>query len=202
MKKLHPKQQQLLELLGKNIDDPLTISELQDILQLSSSSTVHHHILQLEKKGYLKRNPNNPRDYQVLSQSPEKQVSYINLYGSAQCGPQGSILEGDPIDRIPVSSKLISFPTSEAFMVRAKGDSMEPRINERDIVIARKAESVENGHLVVCVNNGEVLIKEFQEQAGTKLLVSNNSKYKPIVVEDKNFRIEGVVKIVLSYEAS
>ena len=162
MKKLHIIQQNLIDLLKKNIEDPLTVRELQESLNLSSTSLVHHHILQLEKKGYLKRNPANPKDYQILSDSPEKQITYINLYGAAQCGPKGSILDGDPVDRVPISSKLISFPTSEAFMVRARGDSMCPRINERDIVIARKTKLANNGHLVVCVNNGEVLIKEYQ----------------------------------------
>jgi len=199
MKKLHPTQEKLIELLKKNINNPLTIAELTEVLNISSTSVVHHHILQLEKKGHLKRNPHNPKDYQILSDNPEKQITYVNLYGAAQCGPQGSILDGDPIDRIAVSSKLISFPTSEAFMVRAKGDSMQPRINEKDLVIARKTDFIQNGHLVVCVNNGEVLIKEYQKQDNIQLLVSINTKYKPIIASE-DFRVEGVVKAVFSYE--
>lgn len=198
MKKLHPKQLLLLELLKKNITDPLTMKELQEELNLSSTSLVHHHISQLEKKGYLKRNPSNPRDYQVLTDKPEKQITYINLYGNAQCGTKGSILDGEPIDRIPISSQLIRFPTSEAFMVKAKGDSMEPRINEGDIVIAQKIDCPEDGHLVVCINNEEVLIKKFQREGNINLLISLNNKYKPIIANEENFRVEGVVKAVYS----
>jgi repressor LexA len=77
MKKLHEKQQQLSHILKENIDDPLTIRELQDRLSISSPSVVHHHIQQLEKKGYLKRNPSNPQDYQILSESPEKKITYL-----------------------------------------------------------------------------------------------------------------------------
>ena len=170
MKKLHPAQQRLIDLLKENIDDPLTIRELQDELALSSPSLVYHHIQQLEKKGYLRRNPLNPKDYQILADSPEKQVTYLNLYGLAQCGPNGSIFDGNPIERIPISSKILGFPSSEAFMVKAKGDSMAPRINEKDLVVARKTNDAENGDVVVCVNNGETLIKKIQK--GNELIRS------------------------------
>ena len=93
MKRLHPTQKKLLVILKDNLDDPLTIREIQDILNISSTSVVAHHINQLEKKGYLKRNPNNPKDYQVLTDSPEKLITYLNLYGLANCGPKGSILD-------------------------------------------------------------------------------------------------------------
>ena len=61
-------------------DEPLTIRELQDKCGLSSTSMVAHHMLQLEKKGYLKRNPMNPRDYQIIKNGPESPVAYLNLY--------------------------------------------------------------------------------------------------------------------------
>lgn len=198
MKKLHPAQQRLIDLLKENIDDPLTIRELQDELALSSPSLVYHHIQQLEKKGYLRRNPLNPKDYQILADSPEKQVTYLNLYGLAQCGPNGSIFDGNPIERIPISSKILGFPSSEAFMVKAKGDSMAPRINEKDLVVARKTNDAENGDVVVCVNNGETLIKKIQK-GNELILVSLNPKYQPFVASE-NFHIEGLVRGVYSYE--
>ncbi|MDD3647620.1 MAG: transcriptional repressor LexA [Candidatus Dojkabacteria bacterium] len=197
MKKLHPTQQKLLDLLKNNIEDPLTVRELQDELDISSTSVVAHHITQLEKKGYLKRNPNNPKDYQILSDSPEKLISYINLYGLAHCGPKGSVLDGDPEDRIPISSRLVPFPVSEAFMVKAKGDSMEPNIKNGDLIIVRKADSADSGSIVLCVNDGEAIIKKFQKETGRIILNSLNSKYSPFLAAD-DFRIEGEVRGVIS----
>ena len=103
MKPLHKTQIELLEVLKRNIEDPLTIRELQDNLGISSPSVVYHHIQQLEKRGYLKRNPHNPKDYQILT-DPEKPIVYLNLYGMAQCGSKGSILDGSPERRVPISS--------------------------------------------------------------------------------------------------
>ena len=82
MKALHPKQEELLEILKTNISDPLTMEELADRLNVSGKSVVFHHIKQLEKKGYLKRNPANPRDYIILK-DPERNVIYLKMYGMA-----------------------------------------------------------------------------------------------------------------------
>ena len=193
MKKLHPKQKALLELLKKNVDDPMTIRELQNDLKISSSSVVQHHIQQLEKKGYLKRNPSNPKDYQVLS-DPEKPIVYLNLYGLAQCGPKGSILDGDPVDRIPIASKLIKFPAEEAFLLEAKGDSMTPKINPGDLVIVQKSKTAEDGDLVVCINNLEVLIKRYNRHGRQIILHSENPNFPPFIAE-KNFRMKVLSKV-------
>ncbi len=206
MLKLHPVQEKLLFLLKANYESPLTVRELQEELQISSPSVVQHHILQLEKKGYLRRNPTNPRDYQVLSDSPDKLVTYLNLYGMAQCGPNGSLLDGDPIERVPISTKILGFPSVEAFMVKARGDSMQPMIKEGDLVIVKKASDVNDSQIAVCVNNGEVLIKKIQKikDVDTKRvrfnLISLNNDYSPFLASD-DFRIEGVVRSVLNYSS-
>ena len=199
MKKLHPIQQKLLKALKDTQDDPLTIQALKDRLGISSKSVVHHHIQQLEKKGYLRRNPSNPKDYQILSDSPEKIITYVNLYGLAHCGPKGTILDGNPIDRIPIASKILGFSSSEAFMVKAKGNSMSPKINDGDLVIAKKSENVENGSIAVCVNNGESLIKKIIHKGRETILVSLNNTVEPFMA-DKDFRVVGVVRGIYSYK--
>ena len=194
---LHPVQKNLLTLLAEHIDDPLTVRELQDALSVTSTSVVAHHMQQLEKKGYLKRNPYNPKDYQLIKDGPESQVAYLNLYGLAACGPKGSILDGDPIDKIPIASRLLSFPAAEAFMIKAKGKSMEPKIYDGDLVIARKTSHAENGKVYVCVNNGEALIKKYQLDGKIKILRSFNAANEPFVAA-KDFRVEGEIKAIIS----
>ena len=196
-KSLHPVQQKLLKLLADNINDPLSVRGLQSELDVSSPSVVTHHLGQLEKKGYLKRNPYNPKDYQVLSKSPESKIAYLNLYGLAVCGPKGSILEGDPIDRIPILSRLLSFPAADAFVVKAKGESMEPKIHEGDYVISRKVNRIENGKIYVCVNDGEVLIKQVRIDGKNKILQSFNEDFPPFNAS-QDFRVEGEVKATIS----
>lgn len=194
--RLHPAQQKLIEILSKNVDEPLTVRELQDLIGASSTSVVAHHMAQLEKKGYLKKNPYDSKDYQILK-TPDKEIAYLNLYGLAACGPKGSILDGSPIDRIPFSTKVLSFPATQAFMVKAKGDSMLPKINAGDFVIIEKSNKAENGVMALCVNDGQALIKKIKLQNKKVILVSLNSEFEPFLAAD-DFRVEGIVRGVIS----
>lgn len=200
---LHPVQQKLLKLLRDNTDEPLSIRQLQDEIDASSPSVVQHHLLQLEKKGYLRKNPANPRDYVVLEHAPDKDFAYINMYGMAQCGPSGQLLDGSPVDRIPIYTQMLGFPSPEAFLVKARGNSMQPKINPGDLVIVRKANDAENGQIAVCVNEGEVLIKKIQKIPTTKgnvtyNLISLNPEIPAFLASDE-FHIEGIVKGVYKY---
>jgi repressor LexA len=200
MTELHPKQIKLLELLRNNIDNPLTMKDLSEEADITSPGVLYHHIRQLEKKGYLKRNPENSKDYNILD-TPEKQIVYINKYGTAQCGPDGSLLSGKVVDRIPIASGLIRFSSSLAFIVEAKGNSMEPKISSRDIVIAKIQNYAESGDLIVCVYDSKVLIKQFLKIDHRIVLNSFNSNTKLIEVhEEHDFRIEGIVKNIIHYD--
>lgn len=194
---LHPFQQKLLDLLTKNSDELLTVREIQDALDASSTSVVAHHLTQLEKKGYLKRNPYNPRDFQILKNAPEKQVAYLNLYGLAHCSPNGTILDDNPIERIPIPTRLLSFSSAEGFLVKAKGDSMTPKINDGDIIIARQVNDVDSGRVIVCINDGEALIKKVQKEKQGNILISLNTKYSPFLAAD-DFRVVGEVRNIIS----
>ncbi|MCP6720513.1 MAG: peptidase S24 [Patescibacteria group bacterium] len=199
MKALHEKQEKLLGILKKNFGDPLTIRDLQALLEVSSTSVVYHHLIQLEKKGYLKRNPYNPQDFQIIADEPEKQVTFLNLYGQGACNPKGSILDDKPIDRIAISSRMISFPVDQAYILRAKGDSMAPKINDGDLVMVQKANSATSGDIVVCVNNSEVLIKKIIYEGKQVILESINNSYSPFLANIEEFHIEGKARGVISY---
>jgi repressor LexA len=198
-KQLHQTQERLLEILVKNSDRLLTIREMQLMLNLSSTSGVVRHLAQLEKKGFLKRNPYNSRDYQVLDQEPEKEIAWLNLYSLAQCAKTGTFLDGSPVDRIPIATRLLSFPSSEAFLVKAKGDSMFPKINNGDFVIGRRTENLGLFPLIICVNNGEALIKKMQVYRNSIILSSLNSTNSPFLASS-DFRIVGEVRGVISRE--
>ncbi len=170
------------------------MEELKDRLNLSSRSLVLHHIRQLEKKKFLKRNPSNPKDFRILN-DPDDLFKYVNLYGLAQCGPEGTLLSGDPIDRIPISPKMINFNIEDAFMVQAKGDSMKPVIHDGDFIIAEIQNYADNGDIVVCTMDGKTMIKKFYKEG--KLLGSTNADFEPIKIEGDSFRIEGSVRSII-----
>lgn len=192
---IHKTQERLLNILAENVNDPLTIRELKEVLNLSSTNLVYHHISQLENKGYLKRNPNNKADYQVL-QNPEIPISFVNLYGLAKCGPNGNILDGKPIDRIPLPSRLLKFPIEEAFLVRAEGDSMEPNILENDLILAQKKSKGVSGELIICTLNECTIFKKLRIlESKDIMLESLNPIYEPIIISNMDeISIQGTYK--------
>ncbi len=200
MKPLHNKQKRLFELLKTNSSNPLSIKDLSAESGIDSPGVLYYHLDQLEKKGYLKRNPNNSKDYFVL-ESPEDNIVYIGNFGRAKCGYRGNILEGSPLSHIPIASSLLRFPAKDAFIVEADGDSMKPRIFEGDIVIVKKQNIADHGDIIVCSLNEEVLIKKYVYYRNSVSLVSfNQEEFHPISVTDQdNFCISGVVKNILAY---
>ncbi|PIY18114.1 peptidase S24 [Candidatus Dojkabacteria bacterium CG_4_10_14_3_um_filter_Dojkabacteria_WS6_41_9] len=200
MKRLHTNQKRMLELLLKNQAYPLSIREIQEALSISSTSVVAHHLKQLERKGYLSRDPANPRDYKIIADPDDSDIFYANVYGMAQCGPNGTILDGHPLERLPFAKRLITFPLEQVFIVAAKGDSMEPKIKERDLVVAKMQSGADTGSIIVGVHNSKVLIKQYHITKEGIILTSYNPKYAPIrVVREEDLIIEGIVKSVISY---
>lgn len=196
---LHTKQRELLQILKRTINEPLSIRELQNELDLSSPSVVQHHIKQLERKGYLRRDPSDPRKYQVIDDDiPEKEIAYVNLYGIAQCGPNGRILDGNPLDRIPIPTRIFGITSKNVFLVKANGDSMRPKIEPNDLVLAEESNEDSDGKIVVCVNNEKVMIKKICRLNDTTItLISLNGEFDPIQAKE-DFRVCGIVKGIIS----
>lgn len=82
------------------------------------------------------------------------------------------------IDYEEISKELAD--KGEHFALRIKGDSMEPKISDGDVVIVRKQEAVENGQIaVVLVNGDDATVKKFFRNDNGIKLVSTNPSYDP-----------------------
>ena len=69
-KDLNKRQQDILEFIQRNIQRkgyPPSVREIGEAVGLSSSSTVHGHLNQLEEKGYIRRDPTKPRAIEILN---------------------------------------------------------------------------------------------------------------------------------------
>lgn len=182
---LNSKQIALLNLLEKNGEDSFSLSQLAESLNFSSANSLRYHLKQLEEKGLLQRNIYNSSNYTVTRENDEQ--TYVNFYGRAQCGRGGCVINDNPEERIPVSSKLINFNPQKAFMIRARGDSMSPIISENDLVIAQRKDEFFDDDVVVCsINDGEVMIKQFVRQKNVILLKSFNYKKHPPIEISKS----------------
>jgi repressor LexA len=75
---------------------------------------------------------------------------------------------------------------------------MSPKINDGDLVIAKKTNAVQSGAIVVCVNDEEALIKKVHKDKRTCILISLNPKHSPFSAA-QDFRVVGEVKGIISY---
>ena len=84
----------------------------------------------------------------------------------------------------------------EFFGLQIKGDSMEPRICEGDVVIVRKQDDAESGDLVIAMINGdEATCKRLMKYSDGIRLMPSNPTYEPLYFSDKEIE-EKPVKII------
>lgn len=87
--------------------------------------------------------------------------------------------------------------TGEYFGLKIKGDSMEPKIHDNDIVIVKSMSDAENNDIVIAMINNEATCKRLHKYSNSVVLTAINSDYKPIeVTPDEDIQILG--KVVMS----
>lgn len=107
-----------------------------------------------------------------------KKAVAIPVLGSV---PAGIPLEAiqDVLDWEEISEEMARL--GEYFALRIRGDSMEPKFSEGDVVIVRKQEAVDNGQVaVVMVNGNDATVKKFYKTAAGVMLVGNNPSFTPL----------------------
>lgn len=120
----------------------------------------------------------------------------VNVLGRVAAGIPIEAVE-EIIDTEEISEELAK--TGTFFGLQIHGDSMEPRIAEGDVVIVRQQDDAESGDIVIAMVNGdEATCKRLKKYADGIMLLSNNSKYEPMVfsnkdIKDKPVRIIGKV---------
>lgn len=120
----------------------------------------------------------------------------INVLGRVAAGiPINAITE--IIDTEEISEDLAK--TGDFFALKIKGDSMEPRIVDGDVVIVKQQEDAENGDTVIALVNGDdAVCKRLRKYRDGLELISNNPAYAPMffdkeTIETKPVRIIGKV---------
>lgn len=117
----------------------------------------------------------------------------------------GDVAAGIPIEAIEDILDYEEIPAEMAehgqfFGLRIKGDSMEPRICEGDVVIVRKQEDADSGDTVIaCINGDSATCKRLIKYPDQIILMPLNNKYDPIVftMEDvKNTPLTIIGKVV------
>jgi repressor LexA len=163
---------------------PPTVREIGDAVGLVSPSSVAYQLKELERKGFLRRDPSRPRAVDVRGPSDEDDAvarptpAYVPLLGRIAAG--GPILaEQEVEDVLPLPRELVGQGT--LFSLHVKGDSMiEAAICDGDFVVVRQQQTAENGDIVAAMIDGEATVKVYRVRNGHVQLVPRNTAYQPI----------------------
>lgn len=181
----------------KEMSYPPTVREICTALDLSSTSTVHSHILSLEKRGLLKRSPSKQRSIAIVDHSETiitESCKIVPLVGNIAAG-QPILAEENIQDRVPLPNTLLRGSGDHVFMLNVEGESMiDAGILNGDMIIVQKDASVENGDIVVARIGGEsATVKRFFLEKDRVRLQPENQTMEPIYAEIGDIEIDGKV---------
>lgn len=117
----------------------------------------------------------------------------INVLGAVAAGIPIEAIQ-DIIDTEEISEKMAR--TGTFFGLSIKGDSMEPKISNGDVVIVRQQNDAETGDIVIATINGnEATCKRLRKYKEGIELIPNNPSYEPLYFSNKEIE-EKPVKII------
>ena len=186
---LNERQRQILQFIQKKTKTqgyPPSVREIGAAVGLKSSSTVHMYLVQLEEKGYIKRDPSKPRAIIVVQDEPEEtfenNVRHIPVLGKVAAG--APILSEENIDSyMAVPVDLLG--NGNYYILRVKGDSMvDAGILDNDYVIVREQRDAANGEIVVALLEDEATVKRYYKMSDHYKLQPENSALQPIITRE------------------
>jgi repressor LexA len=212
---LTPRQRKVLEVIRDAVERrgyPPSKREIGEAVGLTSSSSVSHQLASLERKGYLRRDPNRPRaievrhpdagttpgagpvaapsydgggsvhDLETGSGDARPAAAYVPLVGRIAAG--GPILAEQAVEDVfPLPRQVVGEGT--LFMLQVAGDSMvDAAICDGDWVVVRQQQVADNGDIVAAMIDGEATVKTFKRRDGHVWLMPHNPAYAPIPGDD------------------
>ena len=178
------KQTAILEFIRSEIEQkgyPPSVREICSAVGLKSTSSVHAHLTQLEKKGLLRRDPTKPRAMEVLD-GPVSRGRSVPLVGRVTAGLP--ILATENIEDYLVLPQSLQ-GRGDLFALRVQGESMiEAGTEDGDIVVLRRQETAENGEIVVAMIDDEATLKRIYYEDGHVRLQPENAAMEPIYADE------------------
>ena len=201
--KLTTRQRQIYEFIQRHTHEkgyPPTVRDIGKAIGLTSSSTVHAHLANLERLGMLRRDPTKPRAMEVLADKAKRAVvpSGLPLVGRVAAGTP--ILAEENIEEYVEVSPLAGGDGGD-FVLEVRGDSMKDAgILDGDTVVVRKQKTANDGEIVVAIvgDDSEATVKRYFAERDHIRLEPENDDFEPIRSADVQIcgRVIGVFRRV------
>ena len=199
--KLDDLQRRLIAFFKQNTNqEGLTLREIANEVWATHPQTVLNKLNQLVLKGYFVK---DDHWYRLIREEVWKRnddIIQLPIYGFAQCGNKGKeIIDEYSQEKIPVTIAFIGTSDIEnCFFVRAKGNSMEPKIQDGDLVLIRQQPSYDESDFVFVVHNQLPKLKKIIKQDNKLMLESINRFFDKVEISPYDeTKVIGVVKKII-----
>ncbi len=184
------RQEEILNFIKSEVQEkgyPPSVREIGKAVGLSSSSTVHAHLSQIEKKGYIRRDPTKPRAIELLEENfflSFRDISPVPVVGNVTAG-QPILAEENIIEYFPLPRDFVK--EDRIFMLSVEGDSMvNVGIFDGDYIAVRQQSTAVNGDIVVALIDDEATVKRFYMENEQIRLQPENDYYEPLILNSVN----------------
>jgi repressor LexA len=171
-----------------------SFEEIAEHFRFASLATVHEHLTNLERKGYIRRAYNESRSVEVLPPKGTSGASEIPLLGKVAAGmPIESLMHQETL---AVPDEMLPRKGGPNYALRVSGDSMiDDHITDGDFVVVHGRQTAQNGEMVIALVNGsEATVKKFYRESGGWIrLQPSNSTMPPLRFQENEVLIQGVV---------
>ena len=159
---------------------PPTVRDIGKAIGLTSSSTVHAHLANLEKLGLLRRDPTKPRALELLGEAARKVVGPAGLPLVGRVAAGAPILAEENVEEY-VEVPPIAGGDEGEYILRVRGDSMiDAGILDGDFVVVQRQDTATNGEIVVALVGEEATVKRYFREDDHIRLQPENSEMEPI----------------------
>ena len=170
---------------------PPTVRDIGRAVGLTSPSTVHTHLANLEKAGLLRRDPTKPRAIELLSGSGRRAPRPRGLPLVGQVAAGQPVLAEENIEEYVEVPELAGAEEGD-FLLRVRGESMKDAgILEGDVVVVQRQDAASDGQIVVAMVDEEATVKRFFRETDHVRLQPENSSMEPI--RERDVRVLGRV---------
>jgi repressor LexA len=176
---------------------PPTFQELAHALHLTVKNA-RDYVLLLERKGYLRRQPDVARGMTLLTRPATASLLELPLIGRVMAGQPVEVFEAHE----PILIPPMLLRTGAHFVMQVRGDSMiDDGIREGDLVIVQQQTALKNGETVVAVVRGEATIKRYYRRGNLVELRPANATMASLEVEARDVEVKEVVAgLMRTYE--